>query len=448
MIQSLAFVGYLIFVASWFLHLPARVPILGALRIDLILAAVISGGAIAAAATPVHSAAERRVDRILIVLIAWAILSLPFVEWPGSVVRNGIPQLLKAVVFYYFTARLITTRRRIKQLLVVMVACQAIRVLEPLYLHVATGYWGSVATMADSTELNRLSGAPSDIINPNGLAFVILSVLPFLHFLGTLTRVGTVMYLSLGPCLLYALLLTGSRSGLLGLGIVVAGIWIKSRHKVAVACVLVAAACIAASTLSADLADRYRSIVSSETRNGATAQGRLAGSVGDLTVALRRPVFGHGLGTSLEVNVHFENGREQPSHILYGEIAQELGFVGVVIFVLFIAATAASISGALLRLKTANVTDGLLLGLGHSLQVWLWMDVLFSFASYGLTSYEWYLTAGFAAVLQNSVGPVARCQELPPTIRPARLFGTAVGPARAAAQPAAFRNRSRLSKVR
>ena len=43
------------------------------------------------------------------------------------------------------------------------------------------------------------------------------------------------------------------------------------------------------------------------------------------------------------------------------------------------------------------------------MQIWLIMNFLFSFASYGLSSYEWYLFAGFSVVMQrlaerNSVG--------------------------------------------
>ena len=33
---------YLLFVASWFLHLPARVPTLGAIRLDLILVVLLA----------------------------------------------------------------------------------------------------------------------------------------------------------------------------------------------------------------------------------------------------------------------------------------------------------------------------------------------------------------------------------------------------------------------
>ena len=36
-----------------------------------------------------------------------------------------------------------------------------------------------------------------------------------------------------------------------------------------------------------------------------------------------------------------------------------------------------------------------------AMQVWLVMNVVFSFASYGLSSYEWYLFGGLSVVLQR-----------------------------------------------
>jgi hypothetical protein len=35
------------------------------------------------------------------------------------------------------------------------------------------------------------------------------------------------------------------------------------------------------------------------------------------------------------------------------------------------------------------------------MQVWLAMNIVFSFASYGLSSYEWYLFGGLSVVLQQ-----------------------------------------------
>ena len=57
-------------------------------------------------------------------------------------------------------------------------ATQVWRVLEPLYMHLKSGYWGDYASLGNWEYMNRLSGSPYDIINPNGLGFVIIMTLP------------------------------------------------------------------------------------------------------------------------------------------------------------------------------------------------------------------------------------------------------------------------------
>src|SRR5690606_27442589 len=79
----------------------------------------------------------------VLLLILYIFISLPLVEWPGSVIRNNLSQFVKAVVFFFFAALLIDSNRRLKLFLVVFLGCQVIRVFEPLFLNVTQGYWGS-----------------------------------------------------------------------------------------------------------------------------------------------------------------------------------------------------------------------------------------------------------------------------------------------------------------
>jgi len=262
--------------------------------------------------------------------------------------------------------------------------------------------------------MDRLSGAPYDTINPNGLAFVVLTVLPFLHYLSALSTLTRVAYFAVLPVGLYALTLTGSRSGALGLAIVAISVWVKSQRKVLLLLLIVLGTAVALPYVSADLRDRYWSIVSRDTRNAATAQSRIDSVFSDLRVAMRRPLLGHGLGTSREANANF-GGRDLPSHNLYTEVAQELGVVGLGLFVPLIVSIALSLRGTLSRLKQAGGRATLLRSLAHALEVWLVMNVLFSLASYGLSSYEWYFLAGLSDVVGRFT----------PLLEPVRLDGTA-----------------------
>lgn len=392
--------GYLLFIISWFLHLPARIPLLGVLRADLVLVAVLS--VIAFAKKPNGGIPSTKTDRLIKILILYSILTVPFVEWPGSVFRNGIPELVKAIVFYYFTIAFVQNERDLKKMVYVFLACQLFRILEPLFLHITEGYWGSVTSMANWEYLDRLSGAPNDVVNPNGLAFVVCTVLPFLYFMSGLSWINWLLFASLVPACLYVLVLTGSRSGILGLVVIYLGILVKSKRRLLWGLSGVLVVIIGFPLLSPDMQDRYLSIIGKGAKNEGSVEYRTEGMIESFDVAIRRPIFGYGLGTSREANANFA-GHDQPAHNLYLEVAEELGFVGLVIFLFFMRSIFASF--AHLKRAYEHQDSGTFLSrIVDAMQVWLWMDFVFSFASYGLSSYEWYLLGGFSVLLQRLTG--------------------------------------------
>ncbi len=388
---------YLVFVVSWFLHLAARVPALGAARIDLILVAVLT--ALAFASRSSERTPATTMDKILRVLFLYVILTIPFVEWPGSVIRSGIPEFIKAVVFYYFTIAFVRSEADLKKFVTVFLICQLYRVLEPLVLHVTLAYWGSAASLGNEEFMLRLSGSPWDVVNPNGLAAIICTVLPFLYFLSTLSWFNSLAFLTFVPVGLYALALTGSRSGFLALIVIIATIVVKAKHRFLVGAAGVLVLIGGFQFLSAEQQDRYLSAFGVGEKNVATAEQRWDNLESDLDVGLRRPIFGHGIGTSQEANANF-GGRDQPSHNLYLEVLQELGFAGLAIFLPFLVSILVAIA-ELNRTFAAADAGRFLSRLVDALQVWLWMNLLFSLASYGLSDYEWYLLGGMALVIRR-----------------------------------------------
>lgn len=388
---------YLLFMISWFLHLGSRVPFFGLIRFDFLLLAVL---AVLAFLTAIgQNQVGNRTEYLLRTLILYSILAIPFVEWPGSVINNGIPDLIKALVFFYFTISFVETEKDLKLIVFTFVACQSFRILEPLYLHITEGYWGSSAFMADQTFLDRLAGAPFDVINPNGLAFVICTTIPFLYFLRELSWKIWIAYACLTPIFIYALMLTGSRSGMIGILIIFLGILVRSKRRIILGLSVMLVTILGFPFLSPDMQDRYLSTFGKGEKNIATAAGRQEGIMHDLDVALRRPIFGHGLGTSLEANSHF-GGVYLRSHNLYAEVAQELGLVGLVIFIWFMKSIFSNFIQTNKILSQQHMS-GFLPKFVNAMQVWLMMNFVFSFASYGLSGYVWYFFAGISVVVQR-----------------------------------------------
>lgn len=328
-------------------------------------------------------------NRLLLVIV----ITLPLVEWPGSVVRFHIPQFVQAILFLYFTVLILDSHKRFKWFLAVFVTCQVIRVLEPLYLNVTQGYWGGSTHLGGGEFANRLAGAPVDVINPNELGFVIATLIPFLHYLlfpgGWVRKLS---YLSLMPLLLYALILTMSRGAFLALLVVGVVVFKESRHKVLLVAMAVGIALAGWSVMDDNQKDRYRSLIFEDSSQAGTAEGRIDGIISEFKLGFRRPVFGHGLGTTSEAKTHAGMG-QKASHNMYAEVMIELGILGAAFFLVVIIRIYRQIKYSrdyLLRYGGTEFENNLF----KTFKVIFWMFALYSINYWGLSQYYWYNLAG------------------------------------------------------
>jgi len=398
-----AFPIYLLFTVSYFLHLTARIPVLGIIRFDFILMVVLFVFFVLSLVDIQERSKDSDSTKKLIVFICFFLLTIPLVKWPGSVIRYGTEWYLKVIFFYFFTIAFITTEKRLKIFLVVFLGCQIFRGLEPAWLHFTAGYWGDVAySDGGKFRLDRLAGAPHDIVNPNQLAWVIVNTTPFIFFLGWLDRgyLFKAVSLLVTAGLLYALMLTGSRSGLVSLFAVLLGIVFFSkkrwRNLIILCFVAIPIAIFVSGLLSPDMAERYRSLFDSSAVGADTAQGRITGLIRDLSTIMNfHGLLGHGLGTSAEVNANYLGARA-PSHNLYIETLQEVGVVGFVLFLRYIYAIYKSLR---LTVKSiVNTKSNFLYSVIQALLVWEFMQLIYSLSCFGLSSWEWYLFGGMATV--------------------------------------------------
>ncbi len=400
-VSSATFVFFQIYQLDFFLHTAARIDALGVLRPSFLLFGII--------AFLLYGQREKfkyKLDHPIFksygMFLIMLPLALPFVTYPGSVIKANIPEFIKAIVFLYFTALILDSESRLKKALIVFVGCQVFRVLEPVFLHITQGYWGSSTYMGNGEFASRLSGAPSDVINPNELGFVIVTCIPFLHyFLSNDGWKKKVLYVGLLAVLFYALILTMSRGAFLALLVVGWMVFLESKRKilivVAFLCIIVAAW----SVMNDVQRDRYFSLVSSDSKQSATAEGRLRGSQDELLLGLKRPFFGFGLGTAAEAKFNNGQGREA-SHNMYAEILIEVGFVGMFLFFRFIKSIYSQLRFSLKKIQEIDVFYERAF---NAFKVVFWMFVVYSSNYWGLNQYYWYNLAGLiiaAAFLSKS----------------------------------------------
>jgi putative inorganic carbon (hco3(-)) transporter len=394
----MAFILYVTYVLSFFLHLPERIPVLGSIRFDLVILALATVS-IFNSRDQKEKSITNETDRMLYILLAYLAVSLPFVEWPGSVLNTGIQNFVKVLPFYFFTTMTVNSEKRLRIFLVVLIGCQTFRVLEPLYLHVTTGYWGDTTFMGEGEAMmDRLAGSPSDTINPNGLAYVIIFLLPFYISFFSYSHFYKILSSIILPVLGYALILTGSRTGFVVAMVIAVAVILKSKKKLLVGVCVALFGITVFGNLGTLQQERYLSIYRADVRGASSAQGRLDGLKEDLEVAMNKPLVGHGLGTSLEANYNVARSTVR-SHNLYIEVWQEIGLIGLGIFTLYMRAC---ILAHFQFVKSANASDNrYLISLANALGSWLLANLFFSIASYGLSSYPWYLFGGLTVVLNR-----------------------------------------------
>jgi putative inorganic carbon (HCO3(-)) transporter len=395
-----------VFIISYFLHLSARIPALGAMRFDLLL-----GGAILISVffTQIEDKWRTNIEtsRKLNGFLLYIFLSLPLVTWPGSVIRFNLVDWIKTALFFVFVISVVRTEKQFKWIMAVFLGCQVFRILEPLYLHITTGYWGDIAYShvgGTMTGLDRLSGAPFDVVNPNQLAWVVVTVIPFFFYLfwqgGIAEKFISLIAI---PPFIYCLILTGSRSGLLSLAAAIAGVVYFSKRRVrnfllAVVIALPLAFYVFAH-MSSDLQTRYESLVESDVAGSDTASGRINATIKLLSSLSNNPLFGNGLGTSRETNWNVLGGSSQISHNLYIEILQETGIIGFTIFILFVASIIKSLREAKRILEQVGRDEqDWLYRIISATQVWVFMDLFYSLSCFGLRSWEWYFFGGVATL--------------------------------------------------
>lgn len=398
-VSNATFYFYCIFLFEFFLKLSQRIPGVGVLRPTLLLVLVITILLISQKKILLKRESNS-ISLAIKALIIYLIFTLPFVSYPGSVLKSNLAIFVKAIVFFYFTACCVDTRSRLNKFLIVYVGCQVFRVVEPLFLNITEGYWGSSTYMGGGEFANRLAGAPHDVINPNELGFVIATCIPFLHFLlFPRSTKYKIIYGVLMVCMLYALILTMSRGAFLALLVVAVIIFRESNYKFFLIIVGFFIAIAGWSVMNPVQKDRYLSLVSSEAKGSKTVDGRFNGMIGEFSLGLRRPIFGHGLGTTPEAKYHFQ-GYRQASHNLYAELLIEIGAVGMFLFLKILFEIRKTLTSLKSKISEVDVLDE---RVAKVLLCVFFMYLVYSTNYWGLSQSYWYLLAGLAVAFNRIV---------------------------------------------
>ncbi len=331
-------------------------------------------------------------------LFAFAVLACwvmsPWSEQGQPVVEDWF----KVVVFYVLLVTTVHDERTLRKMVVGLVAVMGLYLLHSLreYLGGRHTYRMGIA---------RMIGVDSTLGDPNSFGASILFVLPFVPALwrsGVGGRRGKVLLVGfLGLCSL-CILLTGSRGSLIGL--VIWGVLTLIRVRRAWLWMLVAAALspVVFMALPESLQTRFETIVNSEAgpeNARESGEGRIEGLFKGLALWGDNPLSGVGPGAWRPAT-----RSKIESHNLYGQLAGEMGTLGVLTFGFLVWCFWSNLRRMKrIRQREPEAANEFLFQLSSAIGMSLFLLLLMGFFGHNLFRFTWLWYGGFLIIANHCV---------------------------------------------
>lgn len=243
----------------------------------------------------------------------WVAITTAFAKYRGAALTD-LEQFLKIQLMTYVAMMLITDRKKLDQLIAVIVFSLGFY-----------GVKGGIFTIATGGHYH-VQGPPGTFIGGNnelGLALIMtLPLMRYLHVRTTNRRIRAVLLASMALTAI-AILGTQSRGALLGISAMTLFLIWKSRNRLPL---LLAIALIAPTALHLMPQAWYARMATIRTyKHDQSAEGRIHAWKYALAQALRHPIMGEGFAL---------NEGRRASHSIYFQTLGEQGFVGLALFLL------------------------------------------------------------------------------------------------------------------
>jgi hypothetical protein len=286
-----------------------------------------------------RNAFDSKIGLALAAFSAWAIFELPFSSWRGGSFHTLMNTWLKSYLTYIIVVSLIVSFAQLRKAF----TCVAFATACIVFLSFKLG----MNAEAD----DRLSFESGMLGNSNDLAMQLILGLPFLLYLALDRRRMAIVRIIAGgvvPVLIYVVLRTGSRAGLvslMGMGVM---LFFRSGARKRLIMV-VAAAILAASTpllLNHDLRERYQTILTGTSGKNMSEVGVSAAESQTTRMELmnhamvltaKNPIFGVGMDQFAQASANLATSQGQaamwhPVHSFLLLVLAETGIPGALFY--------------------------------------------------------------------------------------------------------------------
>jgi len=337
--SSIAFYALVGFTVVLLLSPQAWFPVLKLIRIALL------AGGIAIAAHVLERTAHRQPITplapeigIALALVTWSTITIPMSLWPGGSVHLLTDQYMKAIIFFWMLATMVTTPARLRSMAWTLALC-AIPLAATGVYHYLTG--DVMRTAQDGlVRVVGYEGSSGLTGNPNDLALMLNLIIPLCGALA-MSSTGYQRLAAIGIALLGigGVIITFSRAGFLALAatfVMFLLVLVRRKSGAAAVALLVAALAVPA-MLPKSYVDRLGTITNMDEDKTGSAQGRYRDLFLALDIVQRNPVVGVGMGQDM-IALNSERaaiGGQQTwrsVHNVYLQYAVDLGVPGFLLF--------------------------------------------------------------------------------------------------------------------
>lgn len=418
---SLLYFGLLAYVVIFYSQIGGRIEILGAIRVEFIVGSLLLAAVFMRILSGRVNLGENRFHFAAICFFAFVIASVPLAFVKTKALEMAY-DFSKFFAIYLFIIAFIDSEKKLKGFIYTYLAMVVLIFVEPFLLSLAGKGFIQMAHMT------RLRGVTNYFAHPNQLAMMTCENLPFLYFFAKIERakMKRMLFYALILVGIRVIMLTQSRTGLLGLMVFAFFVWLAMRKK-ALGVAAVALALVVFWYLAPD-STKYRLSTLKETATIIT-EGREAIDSDNMTASLssmasrmelarralktfiENPLIGVGPNCAGSYSGR-GGGSWFPPHNTYLQALAELGIIGTSLFFLVVYFTIKNMMQARSLLIKMGQNKSFLYALTHALIVYYAILVIVSTFGIELYANYWWLAGGLSvAILRIVKARYAECSE-------------------------------------
>jgi O-antigen ligase len=390
MLQTAAYRGVLIFCTVYFFRPEDFLEALVAVPMAKVVGAF--AGLALLGAVFVEGVRLRREGKVLLGLLAYLIVCIPFSRWPGGSLDIVVQVFAKGVIIALATMTCVASAQQLRRLMVVqslaMLLMSAIAVTQPKLQ-------------------GRMYGTGNLFADPNDFALNLCMVLSFAVAILVSSRrvIGKLFWGGAIASIIAAIVMTGSRGGFLALLATSFGLWRRFRvgkaAGVAILIFVVLAGLFAILVLGGtSYLDRVSTITDIKKDSTGSAEARWDLLMISLETTIKHPLFGIGPG-------QFENfsGAWHVTHNTYTEFSSEAGLPALGLFLLLVWLTFKNLRVRPADAKLRTLSDGLYGAMAGYIVGAFFLSTGYLFAPYLLIA---YISAASRIAEQTGIEPTAK----------------------------------------